>query len=46
MISAVMLYMKDEKERRVHEAEEKLAYCVAMVKMVEDITRGTLIVKG
>ena len=40
MMSVMMLYMRDAKERRIHEAEQKPAYLVATVKMVRDITKG------
>lgn len=40
MMSVMMLYMKDEKERRIHEAEEKSADRVAMVQMVGKIATG------
>ena len=40
MMSVMMLYMKDEKERSIHEAEEKSLDRVAMVQMVGDIANG------
>ena len=40
ILSAMMLYMKDDKECRVHESQQKSADRLGMVKMAGDNTKG------